>query len=64
MEIENVSGITEDGVDLFFPPNIKGAFSVLGFAVLEKAIGIFGGKKSAVLRRHIAGDVFENVARD
>ena len=27
-------------------------------------VGIFGGEESAVLRRHVAPDVIENIARD
>src|SRR5438874_9440505 len=37
---------------------------MLGFALLEKTVGVFSRKKSTVLRGHIASDVIENVARD
>src|SRR6266480_6729052 len=61
MKIENLGGITEGCVDFFFCPDIKRAFAVLRFAMLEKAIGVFRGKKSAFLCRHVAGDVVEDI---
>src|SRR5205823_9073626 len=42
MKIENLGGITEGCVDFFFCPDIKRAFAVLRFAMLEKAVGVFG----------------------
>jgi hypothetical protein len=69
MEIENLGGITKRSVDLFFRPNIECAFLGLRVAAVgarghNGAVGIFGGKESAFLRCHVAGDVIKNVARD
>ena len=68
MEIENLGGITKRSADLFFCPDIEGAFG--GFRVTgivdpayNATVCIFGGEESAFLRRHVASDVIENVAR-
>ena len=69
MEIENLRGITERGIDLFFRPDVECPFGILLWAGIADpgyngAIGIFGGEKAAFLRCHVASDVIENVARD
>ena len=69
MEIENLGGIAERGIDLFFRPDVECAFGGLRVAAVSirgynGTVGIFGRKKAAFLRCHVAGDVIENVARD
>src|SRR6266496_3447111 len=64
VEIENLSGVAKRRVALFFRPNIERAFSMFRFAMLKKAVGVFGRKKSAFAGCHVASDVIENVARD
>ena len=75
MEIENLSGVAERIVDFFFCPDIErtfGSFAVAGSpsqlggqsAGYNRAVGIFGGEKAAILRCHVTSDVIENVARD
>ena len=69
MEIENLGGITKRSVDLFFRPDIEGAFGgflVTGIAdpCYHRAIGIFGGEESAFLRCHVSRYIIKNVARD
>src|SRR5438105_9753938 len=56
--------VAERGVDLFLSPNIENAFAMFGFSLFEKTVCVFGGKKSAILGRHVARDVIENVAID
>src|SRR5437762_14351831 len=79
MEIKNLRRITKRCIDFFFCPNVKrtlDVFAMPGVIRLRRgyggqaapgyswAVGIFGGKKSAFLGCHVAGDVIENVARD
>src|SRR6476660_6958011 len=66
MEIENLGRISECIVDLFFRPNIEGAFG--GLLVVgsidsnNAAVSVLGGEKAPFFRRHVASDVIENVA--
>src|SRR4029450_832847 len=64
MKIKDLDGIAKRRVDLFFRPNIERAFSMFRFAMLKKAVGVFGGKISAFLGCHVASDVIENIACD
>src|SRR5947209_4037902 len=61
MKFEERRIVAERGLDFLFRPNIKRAFTVLRFPVFEKAVGVLGRKKPAILRRHIAREVIENV---
>ena len=42
MKIKDLGSIAQCGVDLFFRPDIERAFSVFRFAMLKKAVCIFG----------------------
>src|SRR5205823_9848226 len=68
MEIKNLSSIAQRIVDLFFCPDIKGAFGCLPVAGIVdpgyNTVGIFSREKSAFLRCHVAGGIIENVTRD
>src|SRR5471030_3136535 len=64
LKIENLGGTAQRLVDFALCPNIERAFRVFRFSSCDKAVRIFGRKKSPILRRQIAPDVIENVARD
>ena len=44
-------------------PSVSSMAAVSGRGY-NRTVGIFGREKAAFLRRHVAGDVIENVARD
>src|SRR5262249_2476249 len=68
MEIENLGGITECIVYLFFRPDVECAFGSLHMPAISargyRAVGFLRGKKAAVFRRHGGSDVIKDVARD
>ena len=69
MEVENLSGIAQHVLDLFFCPNVKRAFGGLCVAAVSArgyngAVCVFGREKAAFLGCHVAADVIENIPRD
>src|SRR6516225_8312194 len=69
MKIENLRGITERCVDLFFRPDVEYALFCFDMAPISArgyngAVGVFGGEEPAFFRRHVASDVVENVTRN
>jgi hypothetical protein len=62
MEIENLGGLTERGVDFFFRPDIECAFGRLAVDGIADpgyngAVGVFGREEATFLLYHVAGDV-------
>src|SRR5205085_10308058 len=64
MEVKDLGGRAERCVDFLLAPNVERAFGPLYWIVGNNTVGIFGGKKSAALRGHIAADIVERVTSD
>ena len=69
VEVENFRGRSKRGVDLFLAPDVERALFFVAVAGIDDpgsndTVGILRGEKASFIRRHIATDVIERIARD